>query len=287
MFISSGHDEYWSGPERSAVESARDAGVNLAFFSANELYWKTRWQPSIDGSGTANRTLTTYKETHFNEPVDPAEPGVSTSTWQDPRFGTQGGAGRPQNSLSGQLFLVNSGTADIKVPGTFAKLRFWRNTKVAELSPSETVTLSQGTGTLGYEWDVDPDNGFRPPGRIPLSSTTVNGVETFTDYGTKVEENTIATHSLSLYRAPAAPSSSAPARCSGRGASTRPTPGTAARPTRPKNSPTANMEQATVNLMADMGAQPATLQTAWSPPANRPTPSPRPRRSARRQPASR
>ena len=128
VFISSGHDEYWAGPADRGRSGAR-CGVNLAFFSANEIYWKTRWQPSIDGSGTANRTLTTYKETHFNEPVDPAEPGVSTSTWQDPRFGTQGGAGHPQNSLTGQLFLVNSGTADIKVPAHFAKLRFWRNTR--------------------------------------------------------------------------------------------------------------------------------------------------------------
>jgi hypothetical protein len=261
VFISSGHDEYWAGPERSAVEAARDAGVNLAFFSANELYWKTRWQPSIDSSGTANRTLTTYKETHFNEPVDPAEPGVSTSTWQDPRFGTQGGAGRPQNSLTGQLFIVNAGTADIKVPGTFAKLRFWRNTKVAELSPSETVTLSQGTGTLGYEWDVDPDNGFRPTGRIPLSSTTVNGVETFTDYGTKVEEGTLATHSLSLYRAPSG------ALVFGAGTvqwswGLDPTNAWHGGSTNPAaKAPDRNMEQATVNLMADMGAQPATLQS--------------------------
>ena len=70
------------------------------------------------------------------------------------------------------------------------------------LSPTETLTLSPGTGTLGYEWDTDPDNGFRPAGRISLSSTTVNGVEVFTDYGTSVEDNGIATHSLSLYRAP-------------------------------------------------------------------------------------
>ncbi len=261
VFISSGHDEYWAGPERTAVESARDAGVNLAFFSANELFWKTRWQPSIDGTGTANRTLTTYKETHFNEPVDPAEPGVSTPTWQDPRFGTQGGAGRPQNSLTGQLFLVNSGTADIKVPGTFAKLRFWRNTQVASLTPSQTVTLSQGTGTLGYEWDVDPDNGFRPAGRIPLSSTTVNGVETFTDYGTKVEENTPATHSLSLYRAPSG------ALVFGAGTvqwswGLDPTNAWHGGSTNPaEKAPDRNMEQATVNLMADMGAQPATLQS--------------------------
>ena len=46
VFMSSGHDEYWSGGQRANVEAARDAGVNLAFFSGNEVFWKTRWEPS-------------------------------------------------------------------------------------------------------------------------------------------------------------------------------------------------------------------------------------------------
>ena len=52
VFLSVGHDEYWSGHQRANVEAARDAGVNLAFFSGNEVFWKTRWENSIDGSGT-------------------------------------------------------------------------------------------------------------------------------------------------------------------------------------------------------------------------------------------
>ena len=41
-----------TGPARSArnVEAARDAGVHLAFFSGNEVFWKTRWENSIDAS---------------------------------------------------------------------------------------------------------------------------------------------------------------------------------------------------------------------------------------------
>ena len=86
LFVSSGHDEYWSAGERSAVESARDAGVNLAFFSGNEVFWKTRWTNSSDGSNTPYRTLVTYKETHFDSPVDPQDPTTWTGTWVDPRF---------------------------------------------------------------------------------------------------------------------------------------------------------------------------------------------------------
>ena len=70
-FLSVGHDEYWSGNQRANVEAARAAGVHLAFFSGNEVFWKTRLEPSIDGTGTPNRTLVTYKETHANAKIDP------------------------------------------------------------------------------------------------------------------------------------------------------------------------------------------------------------------------
>ena len=55
------------GPGRDLVkeyvEAARAAGVNLAFFSGNEVFWKTRWEDSIDGTNTPYRTLVCYKET--------------------------------------------------------------------------------------------------------------------------------------------------------------------------------------------------------------------------------
>ncbi len=63
IFLSVGHDEYWSGNQRANVEAARDAGVHLAFFSGNEVFWKTRWENSY-------RTLVCYKETH-NYPNNP------------------------------------------------------------------------------------------------------------------------------------------------------------------------------------------------------------------------
>ncbi|MFP5388842.1 MAG: N,N-dimethylformamidase beta subunit family domain-containing protein, partial [Thermoleophilia bacterium] len=259
VFISSGHDEYWSPGERQSVEAARDAGVSLAFFSGNEMYWKTRWAASSDGSNTPYRTLITYKDTHFPAPVDPLAPGVTTGTWRDPRFSPPGDAGRPEYSVTGQYFMVNSGTAEIKVPGTFGKLRFWRNTAVSTLSPSQTLTLASGTGTLGYEWDVSPENGFQPRGRIPLSSTTVTGTQDFKDYGTEVEDGPAQTHSLSLYRAPSG------ALVFGAGTVqwswgldvTNPW----GRSGPDGSAPDPTMQQATVNLMADMGAQPATLQS--------------------------
>ena len=91
MIVSSAHDEYWSAGERTNIEAARDAGVSLAFFSGNEVFWKTRWQSSsADGTPTAYRTLTSYKDTHFDARTDPV---AWTGTWIDPRFSPPGTVG--------------------------------------------------------------------------------------------------------------------------------------------------------------------------------------------------
>ena len=50
----SGHSEYWSLEEFNNFKAARDAGVNIASFSANTAYWKVRYE---DGG----RTLVCYK----------------------------------------------------------------------------------------------------------------------------------------------------------------------------------------------------------------------------------
>ena len=258
-FISSGHDEYWSAGQRANVEAARESGVNLAFFSGNELFWKTRWEPSIDGSNTPNRTLVSYKETHYEGPVDPQDPPTWTGAWRDPRGGPTADGGHPENALSGQQFEVNSGTSDITVPGQFGKLRLWRKTAVATLPPSQTLTLSPGTGTLGYEWDEDVDNGSRPAGEFDLSATTVSGLQAFTDYASTLNTNATATHHLTVYREPSG------ALVFGAGTvqwswglanvdawnegNTDPS----------RNPPDPNMEQFTVNLLAEMGAQPGSL----------------------------
>ncbi|PYP92404.1 MAG: hypothetical protein DMG65_04180 [Candidatus Angelobacter sp. Gp1-AA117] len=261
LFLSVGHDEYWSGPKRASIEAARDAGVNLAFLSGNEAFWKTRWENSIDGSNTPYRTLVCYKETLVNAVIDPAFP-VWTGTWADPRFSPPGDGGRPQNALTGTFFKVNGPGADtlnqsIQVPAADGKMRFWRNTPVATQLPGHTWILPPGT--LGYEWDVDTDNGFRPAGLFHLSTSTYTLTSDFLlDFGANFGAGT-ATHNLTLYRAPSG------ALVFGSGTVQWPfglddnhdNPlGTTINGTFPD----VNMQQATVNLFADMGVQPQALQ---------------------------
>ncbi len=256
VFMSSGHDEYWSAGQRSGVEAAREAGVNLAFFSGNEIFWKTRWGPSTEGSNVPYRTLTSYKETHFEGPADPQDPPTWTGAWRDPRS-TKADGGKPENALSGQQFEVNSGTTQLKVPAQYSKERLWRNTEVAKLKTGQTLELAPEAGTLGYEWDEDVDNGFRPAGEFQLSSTTDAGLQKFTDYGTAINTNATGTHHLTMYRAKSG------ALVFGAGTvqwswgldSEAAWEG----PSQYEGEPDPNMEQFTVNLLAEMGAQPGSL----------------------------
>ncbi len=51
VFISAGHDEYWTSEERDNVLKARKSGTNTIFFGANAGYWNTRLIKSpIDNS---------------------------------------------------------------------------------------------------------------------------------------------------------------------------------------------------------------------------------------------
>ncbi|MCP5154908.1 MAG: hypothetical protein H6983_12130 [Ectothiorhodospiraceae bacterium] len=267
LFLSVAHDEYWSASQRRNVEAARDAGVNLGFFSGNEVFWKTRWEPSIDGSAEDYRTLVTYKETHDNAKIDPV-PDVWTGTWRDSRpFNPEGP--QPENALTGTIFTVNAWRNDpLIVPAEYAHLRFWRNTEVARLRPGECAVLLKGL--LGHEWDEDIDNGFRPPGLFRLSETTIDGVPYVQDCGSVFDSGT-ATHHLVMYRhASGALVFGAGTVQWAWGLDAHHDTETGVPPERVNinttrvgvdpNGPDRNIQQATVNLFADMGVQPATLQ---------------------------
>ena len=257
IFTSTGHDEYWDTAARSNIEVARSAGVNLVFMSGNEVYWKTRWESSIDGTNTPYRTLVCYKETRHNAPLDPLDASPTwtwTGTWRDLRFSPPADGGKPENHATGTIFQVDSWRSDaIQVPYPMSALRFWRNTpNVSTLTSGQTWTLTPNY--LGYEWDSSPDNGFAPAGLIDLSSTTLSVNTYLLDYGSTTGNGT-ATHNLTLYRDP-----TSGALVFGAGTvfwswglsaehDGSPTP------TDP------NVQQAMVNLLADMSVQPGSLQS--------------------------
>jgi hypothetical protein len=260
IFVSAGHDAYWSNEQRRAVEAARDGGVNLAFIGGSTSMWKVRYEPSIDGSSTPNRTLVCYKESHADGKIDPQK-AEWTGLWRDPRTFNPEGT-KPESLLTGVVATVNGGLRNdrLQVPSRFAKLRFWRNTDIANLKDGEAPYL--GKGVLGHEFDEDLDNGARPAGLIQLSETIVDNVPYVQDYGTTYDSGT-ASHHLTLYRA-------------GNGAlvfsagSVQYSWGldnlhnhwmTGSFRVRPETAPPVKaLQQATINLFADMGVQPTSLQ---------------------------
>ena len=252
MWMSNGHDEYWSAAMRSNILAARNAGVHLAFFSGNTMFWKIRWENSIDGSNTPYRTMVSYKET-YGDVTDPLDPPTWTGTWRDPTNSPPADGGQPENAVKGNLFRMNAANSPVMVPSTYAKFRFWRNTSVASIT-SGSATLAPGS--VGAEFDDDEDNGFRPAGLIRMSSTSVTDSSNYLlDYGVTYGAGT-AISALVMYRAP----SGALVFSTGSyqwawgldnhhdGTNLGSTTNTA-------------MQQATVNLLADMGVQPVTLQT--------------------------
>ncbi|HKP06545.1 MAG TPA: DUF4082 domain-containing protein [Microbacterium sp.] len=250
-FLSVGHDEYWSGAQRRNMEAARDAGVNLQFLSGNEGYWRTRYAASADPSRTAYRTLISYKETWASAKIDPSPEW--TGTWRDPRLADASAGGHlPENGLTGTMYMVNDISAPLTVTSAEGSLRLWRGTGLSGLANGATANLGQGI--VGYESDEDIDNGFRPRGLIRMSTTTAATSQYLYDYGNNVAAGNTR-HNITMYRAPSgALVFSAGTVQWGWGLDDE-HDGTDA------GAVDVRLQQAEVNLLADMGAQPGSLMS--------------------------
>jgi Domain of unknown function (DUF4082)/Bacterial Ig-like domain/Bacterial Ig domain len=261
VFMSSGHDEYWTAQQMQNVLAARKAGVNLAFFSGQTAFWETRFGPSIDGSNTPNRNMYAYKMTkmELNPPDGIADPsGTWTGAFSDPAGASLGDPG-PENQMTGSTWVANGYRSDsMTVPAAYSKLPMWAHTSVASLQPGQVTTFP--AGTLGYEWDQDTLNASRPSGEIDLSSTTINITNgTFVqDYGNTFGDGT-GTQSLIMYRDPTSGAlvfGTATVQWSWGLATTHTLDELNANPPQVQD-----MQQATVNVLAEMGVQPGTLQS--------------------------
>src|SRR5439155_7602824 len=107
---------------------------------------------------------------------------------------------------------------------------------------------------VGYECDEDLDNGARPAGLIDMSTTTFTTDEhVIPSWGTEVGHGT-STHTVTLYRAASG------ALVFGAG-TVQWSWGLDRKHNDTDTTPSVAMQQATVNLFADMGVQPGSLQS--------------------------
>ena len=239
VLISGAHDEYWSQEMFDAAIAARDAGTSLFFTGANSVYWRIRF---VAGSqnGVANRMVVGYK-TIESGPADPS--GSPTTTWRDPA-----GPNRPENELQGQMYVGEniSHFFPMRVSAAEGKHRLWRYTSVAELPGGGTATI--GNGLIGWEWNSRIENGREPAGVQTIASSPVFGNLIQGNGAFQSEGNATAT--TTVYKV----ASGATVFASGTNNWWR----GLARNVDGEGEPESRIQQATMNAMSDMGAQPAT-----------------------------
>lgn len=167
VYISVGHDEYWTKEMRDGVEAARNHGVSLAFLEADAVYWQMRFEP--DSHGQQDRTIVCYKVNSSlhdlaRDPFYGKDNTRVTTLWRDPLLD------RPENALIGIMY------SDLN--------QHYRGFPWV-VSAQASSPLLQGTGLqpgssygcdlVGYEWDRIFDNGATPKGLQVLGlSYTVN-----------------------------------------------------------------------------------------------------------------
>jgi hypothetical protein len=187
--VSPAHDEYWSAEVRAAFTAARDGGTSLMFFGANGAYWKVRFEANPH-SGAANRVLVCYKTIESGGP-DPS--GSPTTTWRDPIVN------QPENALLGQMYIGDNGSLfyPLVVNGAQAQNRIWRHTSLPTLAP--TASASIGQYLVGWEWDARSSNGFEPAGLAVVAASPVTG-ELLTDAGHTHSTGSTTSHAT-VYKA--------------------------------------------------------------------------------------
>lgn len=147
VFISSGHDEYWTQPMRNAIEEWRDVfGGHSIFLSGNEVFWRARFEYVDD-----EVRMWCYKDT-MPGPTDalPRNAGEAfdpvswTGTWKDTRWSER----QPEWFLTGTDFGMN-GVFDYDpvIPqNPYGGLKVWGGSSLVD----SDITV---TGVLGFEAD--------------------------------------------------------------------------------------------------------------------------------------
>jgi hypothetical protein len=238
-YISPAHDEYFSSGMRNALKQARDSRVNLFFSGSNEVYWRIRFEAS-PVSGAAGRVQVCYKTVQSG----PADPVSSTSTWRDPN-----GPNQPENALTGEMYVGDNDFAFFPMTVSAAQGTdpVWRYTPLAS-QPSGTSTTF-GSSLVGWEWDARKSNGSEPAGVKTVAASSVNG-ELVQNNGASYAQNQSATALIVKYTAP----SGALVVTTGTNHWNR---GLALNAFG-VGEPDTSIQQATTNILADMGALPAT-----------------------------
>ncbi|MBW4603181.1 MAG: DUF4082 domain-containing protein [Calothrix sp. FI2-JRJ7] len=131
VFLSVGHDEYWSLEEFNSVQTS---SVNKGFFSGNSVYWRVRFENS--STGTPNRVMACYKNT--SDPVAP------TNKFRSPENN------KPESALKGNMY-IGGRWQNFYFDGFDFVVKNSNNPYYANTNLNNGDKLS---GLVGFEWDA-------------------------------------------------------------------------------------------------------------------------------------
>jgi hypothetical protein len=182
VFLSVGHDEYWSKEIRDNIEAARNAGKNLGFFSANTGYWRVRFENSTPAAGQVkpDRVMACYKQDWALDPVAQQQgPSAATNKFRSVQNK------RPENALLGIMY--GSDTSNIYGGYNFVVTNssdpYYANTG---LKNGDQLPL-----LVGYEWDFVVNNGSTPAGLVILSESTTQAASVLPTFDELPGERTL------------------------------------------------------------------------------------------------
>ena len=132
LFLSVGHDEYWSKEMYDQAEAFREAGGNLAFLSGNSIFWSVRFMGD---------TMVCYKDLDLDPYYALGLYDRVTTNWRNPPLN------RPEGRLIGVQF-VSWCWQPCGVPEAPSALNHWM-TRGRGLHYGDQL----GTAVVGYEWD--------------------------------------------------------------------------------------------------------------------------------------
>ena len=165
IYISHGHDEYWSQGMRDKWEALRDAGKHLIFMSGNEVFWRTRFETDGDVMWCFKDTMAGPGGHVAGTALDPVS---WTGTWKDTRPANDA-TRDPEWTLTGTDFRMNGiqyRAMVIAAASPESQHEFWRHTDVE----ASGLTVQD---VIGME--ADEMNPLQPVGsRSVLASTTPN-----------------------------------------------------------------------------------------------------------------
>jgi hypothetical protein len=158
IFLSHGHDEYWSFEMRDHVTKARDLGINLAFISSNTMFWQVRFEAS-KLNRIVNRTMVCYKDST----KDPVKGKLCSINFRD--IAEQGS----EASLIGINYILDPVLGDISI----ANSSHW------VFNQTKLKNGSVLKGLLGYEVDALAANS---PANIEVLASSVCQARDKSDY---------------------------------------------------------------------------------------------------------